>query len=242
MKKLNTYKNKYKNERVFIVGNGPSINKIPLDKLKNEYSFAMNRISMLYESTDWRPSFFICTTTNIKDENWFKDIMKTIDSGVITFAWDKLRSYIGDKDNVYYLRCTNGREVTSKANNSWWSDDITKRVTKFGTSLIVALQIAAYMGFNPIYLIGCDLGYKSPSFKDRILMRLGLKGVIRDNNHFDPKYNTPGLPGDKLNVNMMAAHELAKNNTLKKGIKIINATIGGNLEIYPRVEFASLFK
>ena len=36
-------------KRVFLIGNGPSLNKTNLDLIKNEYSIAMNRISLIYE-------------------------------------------------------------------------------------------------------------------------------------------------------------------------------------------------
>ena len=58
-----------------------------------------------------------------------------------------------------------------------------------------------------------------------------------DKNHFSSRYGTPGLPDSALNTNMIAAHKMAKKNIERLGINIYNATLGGNLEVYPRVEF-----
>ena len=86
---IRSFKNKYKGKRVFMIGNGPSLNKTPLDTLHSEYSFAMNRISLLYDNVRWRPSFFVCTTLNIEREEWRRDIVKTISLGIPCFIWDK---------------------------------------------------------------------------------------------------------------------------------------------------------
>ena len=47
--RLASLKGKYKGERVFIIGNGPSLNKTPLDKLDGEFTFAMNRFYLMYD-------------------------------------------------------------------------------------------------------------------------------------------------------------------------------------------------
>jgi hypothetical protein len=242
--KLSALKNKYKGNRAFLVGNGPSLNNTPLDMIKDDYSFAMNRISLIYEKVKWRPSFFICTTNNIYRKSWQKDIFKSIDLGITSFVWDKFKDLVGERENVYYLNCTDGEHITGKPNDEWWSDDISKRVSKFGTSMLVALQIASYMGFNPLYLIGCDLGYVKP--KRNLLQKITAKFAKKyepfsnDPNHFDPNYGTPGASADNLALNMNAAHRLALSNTKRLGIKIANATVGGSLEVYPRVDIHSI--
>ncbi len=242
---LAEFKNKHSGKRCFVVGNGPSLNDTNLDFLVDEFSFAMNRISLFYDKTKWRPSYFVCTTTNIWEKEWRKDILNTINIGTPSFVWNQLKKAVGDRENVHYIKCTHGKEVTDNADLSWWSYDITERVAKFGTSMLVALQIAVYTGFNPIYLIGADLGYKDAKkgkYHDVInKLTLGKVSKLVDPNHFVPNYGTPGLQPDLLNRNMIAAHKLALKATKKIGVKIYNATVGGELEIYPRVEYDTLF-
>ncbi|MFC1997369.1 hypothetical protein ACFLXI_07165 [Chloroflexota bacterium] len=250
---VESFHNKFSNERVFVIGNGPSLRKTPLDLLVNEYSIAMNRISLLYSSTRWRPSFFVCTTSNIKKPDWRRDILKTIDLGVDTFVWEKLKNFVGERENVNYLNCSHGREVSDDPPLDWWSYDISKRVCKFGTSMLVALQIVVYLGFNEIYILGADLGYIK-TFPQKLLTHKQVKRLLEvvgidqqkrdrlyqrlDKNHFDSKYGTPGFPPHVLNRNMIGAHKLAKTASERIGVKINNATLGGNLDVYPR---ANLF-
>ncbi|MGM0582628.1 MAG: 6-hydroxymethylpterin diphosphokinase MptE-like protein [Bacteroidota bacterium] len=240
---LEKFKNKFVGERVFIVGNGPSLKETNLDLIEDEYSFGMNRIANIYEDTEWRPSFFICTSINVKDKEWRKDILNTIELGVTSFIWDELDSYFPDTSNIYRLNCENPYTDTFNPPVSWWSDDITSYVTKYGTSMIVALQIAVYMGFDDIYILGADLGFKS-SFLQKIFYKIGLDSIGHrfDKNHFFGSYGTPGLSPELLNKKMISAHQLALKATEDQNVNIYNATKGGELEIYKRVRYEDLFK
>jgi hypothetical protein len=247
---ISSFHRKYQGKRAFLIGNGPSLARTPLDQLQGEHTFAMNRIALLYDKVNWRPSFFVCTTTNVARAEWRKDILRTISLGIPSFVLDELKGYVEPHSNVIYINCTHGNEVVSYAPDEWWSYDVSQRVCKFGSSMLVALQIAVYMGFNPIYLIGCDLGFRRPSSKlssnrliSKALRRLtGQQSILaRDPNHFDPGYGTPGLAPEKLDMNMLAAHNLALRATKQIGVQIYNATLGGELEVYPRVELAHVF-
>ena len=57
--KLTKLKNKYINERCFIVATGPSMKMKYLKYLKNEYTFSMNNITKYYAKTKWRPTFYV---------------------------------------------------------------------------------------------------------------------------------------------------------------------------------------
>lgn len=241
MMNITSLKNKYQGKRIFIVGNGDSLNRTNLDLLKNEFSFGMNRISKIFSKTNWRPNFFLCTTENINKKEWHEDIIHGIQSSSVSFLWEELEHFINEESsNIVKIKCNNGSEVTNNAPNSWWSIDPKRGFSKFGTSMLVAIQLSVYMGFKDIYIIGADLGFKN-NFLQRIFYRLGLRNIIKDKNHFSKDYGTPGFDAKTLNANMIAAHLLAKKETEKLDVKIKNATIGGELEVYPRCNFKDLF-
>ena len=60
-KRLATYKNRYKGQRCFLVGNGPSLKAEDLTRLHQagEITFAFNRVYNIFEDTPWRPTFYI---------------------------------------------------------------------------------------------------------------------------------------------------------------------------------------
>ena len=95
------------------------------------------------------------------------------------------------------------------------------------------MQQAVLEGYNPIYLVGADLGF------------VGRDGLGEaDPDHFDPKYNTRWADkarADLDNETQEDMHTHAQNWTRPRNIHILNATLGGKLQVYPRVDFFSLF-
>ena len=59
--KLGEVRDRHLGERVFLLGNGPSLNKLPLEKLADEYTFGVNRIGLLFDRVSWRPSYWTVT-------------------------------------------------------------------------------------------------------------------------------------------------------------------------------------
>ena len=55
---LKELKDKYKGQRCFIIGNGPSLTVSDLESLKDEVTFASNRIFKIFDETDWRPDYY----------------------------------------------------------------------------------------------------------------------------------------------------------------------------------------
>lgn len=63
-------KNRYKNKRCFVIGNGPSLKLDDLNKLKNEFTFASNKIYKIFNQTDWRPSFYFAEDSLIYETSY----------------------------------------------------------------------------------------------------------------------------------------------------------------------------
>lgn len=130
---------------------------------------------------------------------------------------------VGNGPNIVPVRCSQVHHEDNPT-ASFWSDDASKRVSKYGTVMFAALQIAAYMGFNPIYLTACDLNYTSHASADP--------------NHARPQI-VPGRNFDAARNNRghVSAHEIALQQCNRLGVDVYNASVGGALEVYPRVDF-----
>jgi len=211
------FKDKHKGQRCFVIGNGPSLTPEILDKLRNEYTIAVNRIGKIFNRTDWRPTYYVGITTALNDARHKKDIIAAIKSAQVAFCWDYYNSEetVGKLTNVVYLPCSNVdyKKPPEEAKDSFWSDDIGKRLDKFGVAVFSALQVAAYMGFDLIYLIGCDGGYTRP-----------VDG--KDYSHFDKAYRPFDACNqynyDELNRALLRAHEIAQAAADRRGFKIVN--------------------
>ncbi len=95
------------------------------------------------------------------------------------------------------------------------------------------LQQAVRENFNPIYLVGADIGF------------VGRSGLDEpDPDHFSPVYNTRWASKERAvidNDTQIDMHSHAKAWCDSHGVQILNAGLGGSLEVYPRVDFFSLF-
>jgi len=67
--KLQALKDCHKGRRAIVVGNGPSLLVADLEKLKNEITFASNKIYMVFEETSWRPTYLTVTDTVVAKNN-----------------------------------------------------------------------------------------------------------------------------------------------------------------------------
>ena len=106
---------------------------------------------------------------------------------------------------------------TRKAPHAWH----LPLLCDFGTVVTVAIQIAVLLEYEEIYLVGCDLGYE------------------RDVTHFYDSSSEQRQPPEQANANILLAHQIARKYS---PVPIYNATIGGALEVYPRVAIEELMK
>jgi len=239
--RIGELKDKYKGERCFCVGNGPSLKSTPLHLLNNEYSFGLNNISKIYPSTTWRPNFYVNVTVGITDDGWaaaakdaIKGAVSFVDYGALPYILESNSNSLEIPDSVYPI------EVIKEIK---WSRDITNGVCKYGSSMLAVMQIAIYMGFNPLILVGCDVKWVPFDYAED-----------KDPNHFIDNYwgklkiqgehevaVTPQM-AQYYTDQAKSCHILAKHECDEMGVRVYNATVGGDLETYPRVDLLEALK
>ena len=118
-----------------------------------------------------------------------------------------------------------------------FTNEANKWIGWGATVTYTAIQLAIYMGFEEIYLLGIDHNFR---------VTQNNKGeIIVDNNvkdYFCDEYNKDKEELYIPNVeNTTLSYIIARKHCEEKGIKIYNATRGGNLEVFERVDFDKLF-
>ena len=104
-----------------------------------------------------------------------------------------------------------------------------------GTVSFLNLQLAAYLGCNPIVLIGFDHSYVGPSQE---IQDYVIHSQVEDVNHIHPDYFGPGYRWHDPNVQRMEmAYRCARRALESAGVQVLNATVGGQLEVFERVSF-----
>ena len=230
-KKIKSLKGAFAGKRLFIVGNGPSLTVEDLEKLKGEYTFAANGIINMYGKTSWRPTFFI-----ISDVLAMENLFKNLPSSEAEYSFFKLdyKKYLekGKEKNPILYRSRSAFFDNYPPN---FSEDPSRCVYCSATVSYLSLQLAFYFGFTDIYLLGMDHTYPL----QRTKKGLQLRSV---SNHC---YQEPRKDGDECYFAGLDVVEdsfvYCKGIAEKRGIRVYNATRGGELEIFERIDFDSLF-
>ncbi|MBD8071305.1 6-hydroxymethylpterin diphosphokinase MptE-like protein [Bacillus sp. PS06] len=229
-KKLNSLKNAHINKRCFIIGNGPSLKNEDLDKLQNEITFAFNRIYYIFDKTDWRPTYY-CSEDDKTIFNSREEINKlAIDYKF--FPKNFPRDYKIQFNNArYYLFKFCDRNIEPK-----FSEDIVKGIYWGNTVVYTAIQLAVYMGIKEIYLVGVDHNFsKMVNDKGEIIIDNTTKDYFTEEYNKDK--NDLYIPNVEVSTRAFIA---AKNFADENNIKIYNATRGGKLEVFERVNFDNI--
>ena len=241
--KLGSLRNRYRGKRCFIMGNGPSLNRIDLSKLAEEYTFGVNKLYLLYDRIDWRPSFYTLLDWRMGPAV-APHVKKLSDS--LKFIPTRFRGLFPEDDSTYWYTT---RPVLDNLHDKFCTD-MTEGIPSKGTILTTAIQIAFSLGFHDIYLIGADATYTIP---DTVIqtgpdkfgtgVKLYLESTKDDDaNHFDPSYFGKGAKWHDPNVEeMIRQFGQMRKGAEFNGARIRNATPGGKLEVFERVEFDSLF-
>jgi hypothetical protein len=242
--KIKELKDKYKGEMCFIVGNGPSLRIEDLDKLTGKHCFATNGIYQMYSHTRWRPEFYFSQDSLFVRDFLARDLEKVMDSDVIfTSINSKMIDFNQKYNNIRYMRLYYEEDDCGLPK---FSTDCDKIINLSCTVTYSMLQMAVYMGFQTIYLIGMDCSFFYEQLEDgTVICNDNVKdyGDIIEELYKEVPEDTKGEKGvwaaERYQhiKGFKAAKKFAENNN----IKIYNATRGGKLEVFERVDFDSLF-
>ena len=230
--KLKKLRNIHKGERCFIIGNGPSLRADDLDLLSDEITFAVNRIFHIFPTTKWRPTYYCAGDPQIiipciKEIN---DINVKAKFLPINIVWNKKVSFPGALLFYFnYQKIKNNRPIFSR--------NIAQFIKCGGSVVYNCMQIAAYMGFKEIYLLGIDHHFPQVVDLDgNLVVDKNAKGHF-SNDYLSSEQDVDIPSPQRTEFAYISAQKYADEN----GFKIFNATRGGKLEVFERVDFDDLF-
>lgn len=238
--RLRALREKYRGtRRCFVIGNGPSLNETDLSLLKDEVTFAVNGFFLKTADLDWKPTFYL-----VEDHLVAEDRAKWINSfkGPIKL----FPTYLGymfpeAEDTIFY----NHRPRKSYPHGFDFSTQADEITYTGATVTFSMLQMAYYMGFEEIYMIGVDASYSIPADAEQASSyAVGVIDMKSDDvNHFHPDYFGKGFRWHDPQVSkMVEAYQEARKVVDQTNQRIYNATVGGQLEVFERRDYASLFK
>lgn len=174
MFRITFFKNRHLNKRAFIIGNGPSLSKVNLDLLRNEITFASNKIFLIYDKFKWRPTYYTVEDDLVFSQNKEK-ITNLKDSIKIYPAYGM--SFIGYDPESVYVKHNHDME---KFQTDCQIDLQRKGLFWLGSVVHTQIQLAIYMGIKEIYLLGVDFHFSDT--KNKINSQVYINSD--EKNHF----------------------------------------------------------
>lgn len=218
---IRSLKNAFKGQRCFIIGNGPSLTPSDLDKIKNEVSFAANRIYYMFDKTEWRPTFYLCCDKEAIMMNFSSIVDLPVKTKFIEITSKKYNK-TNDQSIKYVYHYDKFYLNKWKTSAPFVSEDPSAMMFPGQTVTFSAMQLAIYMGFSKIYLLGVDHNYAT---------KVDKNGKVT----VDPTVQTyfAGMKDANLSVQFVdvttEAYKAAKEYCdSHDGVRIFNATRGGN--------------
>ena len=228
-KSLLHLKDKHKGKRVFLIGNGPSLKIKDLEKLENEITIGCNKLFLAYTETSWRPSYFTLVD-QVHMESCHPFISNYTDS-VCFYPYGAEGDFPFINHALHYFNLPSSRDGVRG-----FSLDIVEGIVGGNQVTYSMFQLLMYMGVNEIYLLGVDFNYIYP--EEASGSQIISEGEL---NHFHKDYFSKGdLWTDPNLDSSLIDFDVIRKVADERGVAIYNATRGGNLEFFDRVDFDSL--
>lgn len=211
-------------ERCFIIGNGPSLVHTDLGRLRGEYTFGLNRGYMLFDRIGGPTTYLVAVNRHVV-EQFGADLVAA--GPTIFISW-RSRRHVPHGGDVVFVR---------RAPSFTFSQDVARSGAWEGATVTyMAMQLAFHMGFRQVVLIGVDHSFATTGPPNQLVTSGGA-----DLNHFDPNYFGIGVKWQLPDLEMSErAYRLARERFVGDGRTIVDATVGGMLTVFPKVDFESI--
>lgn len=239
------FHNYHEGETLFIIGNGPSIKNIDLTKIKNAKKMVVSNFYLHENYNMIKPDYYcyprFIYNNDLNDHFWNQYLCKVgEESGYPQFFFDISEKRIIDTCSGFRDKKVNYMYLDQFKTECYDEIDITQRIMEGRSVSVDCLQLAIYMGFKKIYLLGIE-----------------HTNILNRNYEYffdkkkDPFYNChPGVEQGKdvrdFNVILSGTYKLweqykaladiAKNNN----VCIYNAVHESLLDIFERVDYNSV--
>lgn len=231
--RIKAFKNIHQGETCFIIGNGPSLCIEDLERIHEAgiVSFASNLIFKCYDKTQWRPDYYFFTDgKGIKETFDNYEVLRYVSENcnyIFSRSNGEISEYIDKVSNLILFRF-----VFSNSEDPFeFSSDCSEKVYIGNTVTYAMFQVAAYMGFKKIYLLGMDHNFSIEQSEDGKIIK---REDVKDHSEILGNYSMWGVPEPRRIERAYLSAEIYANT---HGISIFNTTRGGKLEIFKRKSF-----
>lgn len=224
IRQLEVLKDKHRGQRCFIIGNGPSLKQTDLSRLRGECTFGMNRIYLMFPELGFTTSYYLSVNSLVieqcADEISALPIPKFL-------SWRSRHLIQPGADMAFLFTTYTGPKFARDARGRLWEG---------ATVTYVALQLAYHMGFQQVILIGVDHSFTTQGKPNTTITSQG-----DDPDHFHAGYFGKGFRWQLPDLETSErAYNMARQAYEADGREVLDATVGGKLTVFPKVDYNSL--
>ncbi len=202
-----------------MLGNGPSLARTDLARLAGEVTFGANRIYLAHQ-----PSYFVCVNELVLEQ--FRDDIRGLAMPKF-LNWNRRQLFAPP---AMFVSLGLGLEDA-------FGSDPTRTIASGGTVTFVALQLAYFMGFRDVTLLGVDHQFVDQGTPNRTETRTAAV----DANHFHPAYFPQGSKWQLPDLRRSElAYTAARRAFERDGRRIRDATLGGHCPVFEKVALADV--
>lgn len=228
--RLAAYRRRFEGRRCFVIGNGPSLADTDLTRLRHEITFGANRLYPLFDRLGFATTFYVAVDPLVV-QHYHGDIDRL---ETIKFLPARHRHrFTFDSRTIFFEEAAPLTFAYKPQVTGVWDG---------GSVTYVSLQLAHFMGCDPVYVIGLDHNYSiSKSHHDD---RTSLVEIAtgRDRHHFAADYFAPGVAWSVPNLELKElGYRMALFAYRRQRRRVFDATIDGHLDVFPKVDYRSLF-
>ncbi len=231
--RLAALKDTHKGQRCFIIGNGPSLKNTDLSKLKNEFTFGMNRVYLAFPEWGFSTSYLV-SVNSLVIEQCAEDFLNL---QIPTFFSWRSRKYFEQVGKLASQQTNQPTFIHTTYTGPKFATDVTGRLWEGATVTYVCLQLAFHIGFETAILIGVDHSFATQGKPNTTIVSQG-----DDPNHFNAQYFGKGFRWQLPDLDTSeVGYWMAKQAYDDAGRKVLDATVGGKLQVFEKVGYEGLF-
>lgn len=230
---ISHFKNMHYGETCVVIGNGPSLNSVDFEILQKFTTFGVNGIFYKTDEVGFIPDYYVVEDGAVMVDN--VDRITKYRGKKASFFPTIYKKHFDDRkdrfffkmDRRFYEQSSYGFEVPQ------FSRDCNQRIFCNQSVTFINFQLALYMGFQKILLVGMNHDYEIP--KEHIVKGHKILSTTDDPNHFHPDYFGAGKTWhDPKLHNVENSYQFFNIAASISGATIVNCTDGGKLEVFSR--------
>lgn len=220
-----TLRHRHLGQSAVLIANGPSLARMDLTFLHGRTVIGLNKIFLGFKTFGFYPQYYVAVNPTVIEQS--AAAIRELDC--VRFLGSRGARGLFTPDALTHI-------LNTDTPPERFCQDIAQGVHEGGTVTYAALQVAYYLGFAEIIIIGMDHRYTFAGAPNAPAVLAGP-----DPNHFCADYFGHGQRWDNPDLaHSEASYRLARQIYEADGRRILDATLDGACDIFEKIDWRAL--